>query len=436
MAVGKLELMTHLRALALVLASAGMAVAAAPSAALAQAVPHYDETPSDALARNVKILADHSKNFDALVAAGKAALQLGETQAAAGFFGRAEEVKPRSPLPQAGMGAALNATGDPQGALTYFTKALHYGATVAGIGADRGLAYDLLGKQVAAQTDYRAALNGSDRDEARRRLALSLAISGQKTLALSTLQPLIQRRDIAAQRVRALVLAVDGDLAGAKAALDYTMPGASARMDPFFRRLPTLTSAQKAAAVNLGIFPDDVAVASAPQTGGDRLASIDALLAQGGSQPPQPAAAPPPSAQYAYATSSPAVARQPPPKVQLASVSRPEIQPATSPNNSLIQTERVASDPGGKKIWLQLASGDDAADFAREFQRIRSKKPSLFTGITGFSTQTGARARLLIGPFHTQEDARLFADALQTARIDSLSWTSQPGQVIHNISAR
>jgi Flp pilus assembly protein TadD len=435
MAVGKLGLMTYSRALALLLASAGMALAVAPSTALAQAVPHYDESPSDALARNVKILADSPKDFTALVGAGKAALQLGETQAAAGFFGRAEEVSPRSPLPQAGMGAALTATGDPQGALTYFAKALHYGATVSGIGADRGLAYDLLGNQVAAQTDYRAALNGSDRDEARRRLALSLAISGQKTLALSTLQPLIQRRDIAAQRVRALVLAVDGDLAGAKAALDYTMPGASARMDPFFRRLPALTSAQKAAAVNLGIFPEDgVAVASAPQSAQDRLASIDALLTQGASQPP---AAPPPPVQYAYATPSPAVAQQQqPPRVQLASISRPQIQQATSPNNRLIQTERVASDPGGKKIWLQLASGDNAGDFQQRFKSIRSRKPSLFTGIGGFVAQTGDRSRLLIGPFHTQEDARLFADALQTARIDSFSWTSQPGQVIHSLSAR
>jgi hypothetical protein len=331
------------------------------------------------------------------------------------------------------MGAALTATGDPQGALTYFARALQYGAAVASIGSDRGLAYDLLGNQIAAQTDYRAALNGADRDEARRRLALSLAISGKKTLALSTLQPLLVRRDVAAQRVRALVLAVDGDITGAKAALDFTMPGASARMDPFFRRLPALTSAQKAAAVNLGIFPEDrVAVASAQaqsQPGQDRLASIDALLAQGDSGQSQGQ----PPAQYAYVQSSPAVAPQQPPRVQLASVSRPAIQQA-SPNNNIIQTERIASDPGGRKIWLQLASSDDSGAFSQQFRRIRSRKPSLFTGITGFVAQTGSRARLLIGPFHTQEDARLFADALQTARIDSLSWTSQPGQVIHSLS--
>jgi tetratricopeptide (TPR) repeat protein len=430
--------MTYTGALALALASAGIAFAAAPSAVFAQAVPQYAETPADALARNVRILADSPKSFDALIAAGKASLQLGETQAAAGFFGRAEEVNPRSPFAQTGMGAALTATGDPQGALTYFARALQYGASVANIGSDRGLAYDLLGNQVAAQSDYRAALSGVDRDEARRRLALSLAISGKKTLALSTLEPLLARRDVAALRVRALVLAVDGDLAGAKTALDYTMPGASARMDPFFRRLPALTSAQKAAAVNLGIFPEDgVAFASAQagsQSGQDRLASIDALLAQGGSGDQQAASVAQPPAQYAYASPSPAVAQPQPPRVQLASVSRQAIQGATSPNNNLIQTARIASDPGARKIWLQLATGDDSGDFPQQFRRIRSKKPSLFTGISGFVAQTGSRSRLLIGPFHTQEDARLFADALQTARIDSLSWTSQPGQVINSLS--
>lgn len=430
--------MKIVRAAALAVAGAGFALAAVPSAAVAQAVSTYAESPADALARNVRVLADDPKNFNALLAAGKAALQLGETQAAAGFFGRADEVNPNSPLVEAGLGAALVETGDPSGALTYFAKAQQLGANAAAIGCDRGLAYDLLGNQVAAQTDYRAALNGPDRDEARRRLALSLAISGNKTLALSTLQPLLQRRDPAALRVRALVLAVDGDVAGAKVALDYAMPGASAQMDPFFRRLPTLTSAQKAAAVHLGIFPESgVAVASNVPTG-DRLSSIEQLLqqqpdAQSDAAAPPPAA-PAPPVQYAYNAPTPAVARPQTQPVQYASVSLSTIARATSPNNDLIQTQRVASDPGGRKIWLQLASGNDAADLPAQFRRIKSKKPSLFTGINGFVADTDSRARLLIGPFHTQEDARLFADALQSARIDSFAWTSQPGQVVRSLS--
>ena len=426
---------------ALRLACAAIAIAAAPSAALGETVPVYAESPADALARNVRVLADSPRNFTALISAGKAALQLGDAQSAAGFFGRAEEANPNSALPKAGMGAALVATGDPQGALTYFARALQLGASPASIGCDRGLAYDLLGKQVEAQTDYRAALAGTDQDEARRRLALSLAIAGQKELALDTIKPLLQRQDPGSWRVRALVLALSGDLISAKAALDSRMPGASARMDPFFRRLPTLSTGQKAAAVHLGIFPDSggsyasagTAVAMAP--GGDRLGSIEQLLSQGEPQaeqtwsPPQQQ-----SPSYAYAAPAAQPAQQRPP-IQLASVPRSQIK-AASPNNDLIETKRVSSDPGARKIWLQLTSSGDADALPGQFQKMRSREPKLFEGISGYVADANKRARLLIGPFHSDEDARLFADALTTVRIDSRRWVSEPGEVIRKLPTR
>ncbi|MGI8705322.1 MAG: tetratricopeptide repeat protein [Sphingomicrobium sp.] len=412
----------------LILAGAGVALSAAPSVALAQAVPVYAESPADALARNVRILADSPGDFTALLSAGKASLRLGDEQAAAGFFGRAEEISPSSPLPKAGMGAALVATGDPRGALNYFARAQRLGATPASIGSDRGLAYDLLGQQVAAQTDYRAALSGPDRDEARRRLALSLAISGDKALALSTLEPLLQRRDVASHRVRALVLALAGDWVSAKTALDYTMPGTSAHMGPFFRRLPTLTSGQKAAAVHLGVFPGSgTAVASAGAAPNqDRLASIDQVLTQPSSPPP---------AQYSYAAPAPSAQPVKAP-VQNASVSRWSLENAKSSSSDLIQTARVESAPGGKKIWLQLASGSNAADLPDQFQKIRARKPSLFDGISGFVANDNSRARLVIGPFHSDKDARLFGDALETVRIKSFRWVSEPGQVVRQLSTQ
>ena len=429
MAVG--NSMFSLRRGALWLAAAGTALAAVPTAALAQAVPIYAESPADALARNVRLLAESPRDFTALVSAGKAALQLGDAQAAAGFFWRAEELNPNSPLPKTGMGAALVATGDPNGALNYFARAQQLGASATSFGCDRGLAYDLLGNQVAAQTDYRAALAGVDRDEARRRLALSLAISGEKEQALTTLQPLLQRADPASWRVRALVLALGGDLTAAKAAIDSRMPGAAARMDPFFRRLPALTSGQKAAAVHLGIFPDagaSYASASTSAAGEDRLASIEQILAQ---PEPQVERSRQPT-RYARAAPAPSAERQRPP-VRLASISRPQIERAASPNNELIQTKRVASSPGGKKLWLQLASGSNAGDLPDEFQKIRSREPSLFEGISGYVANDDSRARLLIGPFHTEEDARLFADALDTVRINSFRFVSKPGQVVRKL---
>ena len=214
------------------------------------------ETPAATLARAVRTLARSPRDFAALIAAGRAAVDLGDMQAAIGFFGRAEEVRPADPAPKIGMGAAMVATGDARGALSWFFQAQQLGATSAAIGADRGLAQDLLGNQAAAQTDYRAALAGPARDDARRRLALSLGISGDRSGAFAALQPLLMRRDPAAQRVRAFVLALVGDERGASSAIDSAMPGTGSRMAGFFRLLPSLTTPQKAAAVHLGVFPD------------------------------------------------------------------------------------------------------------------------------------------------------------------------------------
>ena len=81
--------------------------------------------------------------------------------------------------------------------MPYFTRAQQLGATTAMIGCDRGLAYDLLGQQAAAQADYRAAMNGADGDKARRRMALSLAIGGDKAGALDAIAPLSAKGDCA-----------------------------------------------------------------------------------------------------------------------------------------------------------------------------------------------------------------------------------------------
>lgn len=429
---------SRMRAVALMFVSA-LTLAGLPPAAHALGLQGYAESPADAMARYVRILADSPRDFNALVGAGKASLDLGDAQSAAGFFGRAEEINPRSPVPQAGMGAALVMTGDPQAALTYFARAEQLGATAAMIGSDRGLAYDLLGKHVAAQTDYRAAMNGPDRDEARRRLALSLGITGKKDDALATLAPLLARGDSGAVRCRAMVLALSGDAEGAKQTLQARMPGSEAAMGPFFRMLPALSTPQKAAAVNLGIFPGEgSAYASsspaAPTSREDRLASIEQLLAQPEPGPQQQPAA----SRYAYSASvRPALATQPQPaRVQLASAPRSTVQKAKSPSNDLIEIARVASSAGGKKIWLQLASASDAEALPDQFRRIRSREPSLFEGINGFIADEGSRTRLLIGPFRSDDDARLFADALETVRIDSSRWISQPGQVVRKLSSQ
>ncbi len=174
----------------------------------------YNETAATALARYVRTLASDPKDFDALIGAGKSALELGDTQAAAGFFARADDINPQSPQPQAGMGAVSVAGGDPQGAIPYFARAIQLGAKLSTIACDRGLAFDLLGRQADAQSDYRLALTGADGDEARRRLALSLAISGDRKGALDAMEKALQAADLTEAK-KALKQLQQGQLATA-----------------------------------------------------------------------------------------------------------------------------------------------------------------------------------------------------------------------------
>lgn len=409
-----------MRVAAFILALASTIVAVQP--AYSQVAVGYAESPADALARNMKVLGSDSTDFNALIGAGRAALALGDTQAAVGFFGRADEVWPSSPLSQAGMGAAMAQSGDATAALQCFARAMQRGATQSMIGSDRGLAYDLVGQHGQAQADYRAALLGRDGDEARRRLALSLAITGNKTEALSILAPLMARGDAAAARTRAFVLALTGDVTGARAAIDAAMPGTSAKMGYFFQRLASLRSDQKAAAVNLGMFPDSgVRVASAaggPQSVGgppissapeNRMKSIEDWL----SVSPNTAGAPPPSA---------------PVTQQVASVSLPTRIIAPRP-----AVPAPASSYATQKLWLQLASGSSEASLPGEFDRLRRKGRNMFEGISGYVFDDGSRARLLIGPFRNSDEAGVFADDLASVHIDAFTWTSQPGQTIRKL---
>jgi Flp pilus assembly protein TadD len=390
---------------------AGLAVAA-PAAAQGS-YSQYDESPAAALARYVRTLASDPKDFDSLIGAGKAALALDDPLAAAGFFARADEVNPRSPLPQAGMGAVSVANGEPQAALPYFKRAQQLGLPVASFACDRGLAYDLLGQQPQAQADYRLALSGRDVDEARRRLALSLAISGDRNGAIQTLAPLSAKGDAGVPRIRAFVLALTGDSNSAMKAIDAVMPGSWARVAPFVQRLPGLSAGQKAAAVNLGIFPDQNGTAyayAAPSLTTNRLSDIEEQLRAA----PQPAAVTP-----AVQPNS-----QQPRAVQVAY--------ARSPAPAAAQRAVAAFQ---SRVWLQLASGTSSDDLASRFQRMKAKSPDLFDGIKPYVAQSGDGSRLVIGPFRGPSDAELFAEDLESIGVSPMKWTNSQADRIAPLPA-
>jgi hypothetical protein len=238
------------------------------------------------------------------------------------------------------------------------------------------------------------------------------------------------QRDVAAGRVRAFVLALTGDTNGAMVAADAAMPGSWARVAPFLQRLPSLQAGQKAAAVNLGLFPDsnDTAYAynaapvrnysasSATVTASvstDRLAAVDELLRQ-------PAPTVQPSWRSTPAAAQPSWQATPRPTqiAYSAPVSRQQLAPQTSPQFA------------PQKIWLQLASGSNEAALPSQFERIRSRDRDLFNGITGYVARSPNRVRLVIGPFHSASDADTFAADLETMSVNAFKWSNSPSDEI------
>jgi Flp pilus assembly protein TadD len=255
------------------------------------------EGSGNALSRNLRTLADNPRSLPALMGAGQAALDLGDPRAALTFFARAEEVAPRDGRIKMWMGSALVQLEQPKAALKFFRDATDLGVAEADVARDRGLAYDTAGDPRRAQRDYRLALQGGPDAEVTRRLALSLAITGDRNTALQLLEPQLASGDRAAERTRALVLALTGDLAGAGRVVQASMPGGQGEaMMPFLARLPSLSYADRALAVHLGHFPSDGRTA-APSLYAANTASVPAYGGRGASAPPPTEAGRPDPAQ-------------------------------------------------------------------------------------------------------------------------------------------
>lgn len=238
-----------LSATALLLATVAPLPVAAQSGAIVQSVT----TPNaDRLSEQMRILGRSPNDVTALVEAGRLSGKLGDTDAAMQFLARAEKVAPSDPRIRAARGVALVGMERPGEALALFNSAERAGVSMTPYLAERGLAYDLLGRGALAQADYRQALQAGKDDEVIRRLALSLGIDGNLAEATKVLNPLLFENDRAAWRVRAFVLAMSGDATGADKITASMLPGFASSLAPFFRRLPQLAGADRAFAVHFG----------------------------------------------------------------------------------------------------------------------------------------------------------------------------------------
>ncbi len=268
--------------------AASAVLAAAPlTSALAQdfsppATPavRLQPDPIETLSAYLRTLAATPRDYAALIGAGNAALQVGDPNAALGFFARAEQVDSKSGKAKAGLASALVALERPNDALPLFAQALSLGVSESDIARDRGLAYDLRGDTALAQRDYALAMTRSADDETVRRYALSLGISGQRAEAMTLLAPLLLKKDQSAWRARSFILAMTGDLPGANGIARQVMPAnLAAAMTPFLNRLATLNPADRAHAVNFGTIPTNGAQMATVQIGDPFLTTRESATA-------------------------------------------------------------------------------------------------------------------------------------------------------------
>lgn len=244
---------------AFALAGSALVVAAPEVMAQGYAQPVVQPLPDPAtekLNEALRALSRNPTSLDSLVAAAEASLALDNLDTAAGFIQRAEAIAPSDGRVAGARASWLVRHQQPVEALALFAQAEQAGAlTMAHLG-DRGLAYDLVGDNARAQADYRRVLESGADAAITRRLALSLAISGDQGGSEATLLPALQRSDLAAYRTRAFALAILGKADEAVSIAETMLPARlSGRLGPYLRYMPRLTPSQQAAAANLGAFP-------------------------------------------------------------------------------------------------------------------------------------------------------------------------------------
>lgn len=447
--------------LAMALAAAtGAAPLAAQSSGGREVVQPLPSKEIERLNKALKRLAKRPKSIAALVEAGEASLNVGDLDAAIGFYGRAEDLSPNNPRVKLGMASVYLRSGRPVDALPLFAAAQSAGTEAKELLSDRGLAFDLVGDSVNAQAVYQRAITLQPaNDEAKRRLALSYAITGNRAQFEEVLRPLLDSRDFASFRTRAFGLAIMGDQERAAAIVDAVMPrDLAARITPYLEYMPRLTKSQQAAAANLGIFPSAADIGRedpkiAAFIGGTSASSQNAPIQQAASRL-EPAGEPLGSQSAAAPTSQPtAVTAGAPvpidePKASVADAfadldngNLPDSGAGSEAVNlAAIQIPREAApvaEPAEpdhpSRIWVQVATGQNVSALVFDWRRLARRAPDLLGDFTPHVTPWGQANRLLAGPVESREAARDLINALGGQGIDTFRYTSPEGTEIKEL---
>jgi Flp pilus assembly protein TadD len=379
---------------------------------LAQAAAARGDS-AEALSRYLRILAATPDDMVALIGAGRAALDVGDTNAAAGFFSRADVLDPKNGQVKAGLAGTMLANGNARAALRLFNEAVTLGVNQADIAADRGLAYDLRGAPKRAQADYGLALRTKPSDVVTRRLALSYAIAGDRVSALATLDPLLRKQDVPAWRDRVFVYALTGDLVDAQhdAAL-VLPPDQVAELNPYLPRLAGLKQSDKAAAVHFGRFPGETPPEAKPVVVAAPRIQVDRATLAPPSAPVQTFAEVAAASQAASAPPakepqvSPAAQTKLDAKARAADKRRQAAEAAAKAKREEEAEAREVARKNPARHWVQIAGGANKRDLGKEWDKQKSKWPSQLAGRSPWTTHYRFTNRLLIGPFASSKAAQ------------------------------
>jgi Flp pilus assembly protein TadD len=382
--------------------------------------------PAEALARYLRVLARDPSDLEALSGAGSAALAVGDADAAINFYVRAEKVAPRDGRIKAGLGSALVQKEQPRAALRLFDDAVGLGVAPQDVALDRGLAYDLRGDNRKAQSEYLALLRVRPDPEATRRLALSLAMMGERAGALSILDPLLRKKDVAAWRARAFVLAMTGDLAGAEGAAYQVLPRYQAdALKPFLERLSSLKPAEKAAAVHFGHFPEDKvpaeAVAAIPATNAAKAGTAPPVVVENVIEPTGP------TDQAAEDARSLAQDRR-------AAQRHAAAERAAAEKKVKAKEEAKARKSNPERHWVQIASGSFKPDLDKEWDKQKDRYGKMLSGRSPWTTPYKKTNRLLIGPFSSKGAAQDFVNDARDKGLSCFPVTTSAGERVERLN--
>jgi Flp pilus assembly protein TadD len=217
-------------------------------------------SPQIALQVSDSILARSPGNQDALLTKGDALTALGQSDDAAVVFAQVLSSDPGSVSANIGLGR-IRLASNPVASEQMFLEAIKREPRNNVAWNDLGIARDLQGRHIDAQSAYRRALGiNPEMSAAQVNLALSMAMTGQSHEAVQLLQPLASKPD-ASQQTRhdlAAVLTMSGDRDGAARILSTDLPPEQVQ-----QALSAFASAQpNAAAAMLG--PASPAISTSP----------------------------------------------------------------------------------------------------------------------------------------------------------------------------